>query len=812
MRQAYGCQFLMSTLILVIGIASVATADNIDLSKAAIAVLGAASETAADMLADEIQYRTELRLTTERGLSSDAGPQIVLGTLQELAAAEFQPPTNLAIERNADGYAIWTVSGGKKPQVCLGGVDQRGALFAAGRLLRVLAMGKGHIAIDGDFQIATAPKFSLRGHQVGYRGTPNSYDAWDLNTYEQYVRDQVIFGGNCVEFTPSLDSNEERGRHMIKSAWAMTGDLIQLLDRYGIDSWIWQEIPNDVDVSVPKVADEHLAQWRNLLERFEGLEGIFVPGGDGGLTPAPVLMPFLSRLASLIHEVRPGATLWVSNQTFENEENDYLFNYLSTEKPAWLAGVVYGPWTKMGPVDMRERTPARYPVRLYADITHSVRAQYPVPDWDRAFAHGLNREAPNPRPQDMYQIFRRYAGESGDSITYSEGVNDDLNKFIWTALGWDPATPLDSILHDYGKVFFGDNQADAVARGLLMLEENWRGPIATNNGLPGTLELWKNISHDALGGIEHNWRLQMYLMRAYYDAYLQKKVACEAVAETEALAKLQTARSVGVDAAIAGAREALAAIDRNPPAREERKEIEALCAMLFKSIGMQLSVDAPYYASGPERGAVLDTLDFPLNNRRWLEKEFREIAALGTQAEQFTRIDRVAGWEDPGPGGFYDDLGNPEKQPHLVHPMAWADDPGYIDSPQCEYSFGVDKLTRAPSDDRLSWLDQASTLYKCPLKMHYDGLDPKAKYRLRVTYAGRFHATMRLTADGTTSIHDWMPQPENCVPVEFTLPAATTADGVLDLEWQVPQDKARELWHRPVNRGCQVAEVWLIRE
>jgi len=85
--------------------------------------------------------------------------------------------------------------------------------------------------------------------------------------------------------------------------------------------------------------------------------------------------------------------------------------------------------------------------------------------------------------------------------------------------------------------------------------------------------------------------------------------------------------------------------------------------------------------------------------------------------------------------------------------------------------------------------------------MRYTGLDPEAKYRLRVTYAGRFRATMRLMADQTHEIHGPLKQPSKLWPVEFEIPQAATADGQLNLQWELIQ-----------QRGCQVAEVWLLKD
>ena len=50
--------------------------------------------------------------------------------------------------------------------------------------------------------------------------------------------------------------------------------------------------------------------------------------------------------------------------------------------------------------------PKRYPIRHYPDITHSRQCQYPVPDWDLAYAVTEAREVINPRPLDEATIFR----------------------------------------------------------------------------------------------------------------------------------------------------------------------------------------------------------------------------------------------------------------------------------------------------------------------------------------------------------------------------------------------------------------------
>src|SRR5207249_9317828 len=106
------------------------------------------------------------------------------------------------------------------------------------------------------------------------------------------------------------------------------------------------------------------------------------------------------------------------------------------DEPAWLAGVVYGPQVRLPLADLRRAVPRRYPIRNYPDITHSRHCQYPVPDWDLAFALTEGREVSNPRPVQTAAIYKYASPHTNGFITYSEGCHDDVNKMIWSALGW----------------------------------------------------------------------------------------------------------------------------------------------------------------------------------------------------------------------------------------------------------------------------------------------------------------------------------------------------------------------------------------
>ncbi len=805
---------LLTTVVVSVCLSMPASA--IDLSHATI-VSGSSSAVVAKagvMLQEELAERSGIALKIADQAPTD-GVVIRLGTVADLPGVD--------VPSQAEAYGI-EVSGNV---VNLVGFDERGTLYAAGRLIRLATCKPGTLILDLPQPIATAPDVPIRAHQLGYRHTANTYDAWTVDVYEQYIRDLIMFGCNGIELISSLDPEEKDGPVMTERIRDMNVALAEMIHSYGIDVWVWSPVMayRDEDVTNPEGLARALELRRSFLSDYSTIDHVFVPGGDDGNTPAEPLMHFLEQMSPVLKELHPNAKIWVSNQTFTLEENDYFFDYLRSESPDWLAGLVYGPWIKMGWEEMRERTPRRYPIRRYPDINHTVRCQYPIPNWDPAFAHTIGREPIMPMPEMQRHIYNRFLEVSDGFGTYSDGIHDDLNKHVWNVLGWDPGSDLEAALEEYGKVWFGVDLAKDVARGLRAFEANWQGSILDNKSIPKTLEMWEEIAK-RVPGFEQNWRAQMYLFRARFDANVQAEARAQKRQQEEAHAALSKAANVGVKKAIQLARAALAKAD-TPAAPELRSGIQAMGPLLLESIGYQLSVEAPYRARNPERSAMLDWLDQPLNDRPWLEQRFQALLTLDNEAEQLARIDAILNWEDPGPGGFYDNLGAVAESSHVVYQRSWEEDPSGNHTARVAFpNYKADAKTiaaqgsQAEADNmvfkeevtrldgahkgrqelRQSWQTQITTLYGTPLKMRYEGLDPTARYRLKVTYAGRFRPTMTLTVNDEYGIHGPVPQPDPIWPVSYYLPQDATRSGTLNVEWNLVE-----------GRGCMVAEVWLLK-
>ena len=695
--------------------------------------------------------------------------------------------------KGAEGFRIATDAG--RSAIVIAGNDSRGLMFGVGRLIRELQLTSGHAYLPTDFQTSTAPKTHLRGHQLGYRAKTNSYDAWDKSQWTRYIRELALFGTNAIELVPPRTDDDLDSPHFSSPPLRMMADMSEICDNYDMDVWIWFPVMEAIDTDPSKI-EPLLQEWDEIFRKLKRVDAIFVPGGDPGQVPPKPLFAFLEKATEVLHKSHPKATMWVSPQGFNARGMDEFLT-LTKAEPNWLDGIVYGPQVRIFLAELRELIPAKYPIRGYPDITHNRQCQHPVPDWDLAYAVTEGREAINPRPLAQAALVKAYADDTIGFITYSEGCNDDVNKVVWSAQGWDPDGDVTDILRQYARVFLGDRYADPFAKSLLALERNWSGPMLTNAGVETTLKQFQEMERPATPRDRLNWRFQQALYRAYYDAYLRDRLIQETALEAKAMEALRETSRLGSQLALTYAMMILNKSLIEPVSLDRRARVFELGEALYQSIHMQLS-KPKYLAIDPERGANLDTIDAPLNNRVWLEIQFAAIRALKTESERASAIEALLDRDNPGPGGYYDQLGDPANSPHLVREPSTNADPTFRRAAFHGFSLRTDWP--------VAWRRYAHTFYDAPLSMKYEHLDKHASYKVRVVYSGDSpNGKMRLEADGVV-VHDLLLKPNPVKPVEFAIPKTATADGSLVLKWNQEPGRGGN------GRGCQVAEVWLIRD
>jgi len=774
---------------------SYGAATTLDLSKATVVVragsLPSAEQTASQVLIEEIRKRTGLNLAMSTNWPAQGAVIAISSGTKRVGWPRALPPrsgTDLP-ENRSEGFRLLVEGQGTETSVVwIHGADSRGAFFGAGQLLRLLNWKKDSISVPAGLDVASAPVHAIRGHQLGYRAAANSYDGWDDKQYEQYIRELALFGANSIESIPFQD--DRQSPHMPLPREQMEQRISAICARYEMQYWIWTPADFDLKDKAKRAAalERHEAFFRDCAR----LDGVFFPGGDPGNNEPQEVIPYLEDLSKLLTKHKPQARIWLSMQGFEKRQVDYVHQWINDKLPDWLGGLVAGPSSPPIP-ETRARLPRRYGLRDYPDITHTVRCQFPVVWWDPAFNFTLGREPVNPRPA-FYKLIQNYFGPyTTGSISYSDGVNDDVNKTVWSMTGWNPEISAREIVLQYARCFFGAAVAESAADGILALEKNWEGPLAENGSVDATLELWQRLEREA-PELRGNWRWQQCLLRAYYDAYTRHRLIYETELEREANQLLTEATARGSAAAITAASAVLGRATNQPVRKEWRARIEGLCAELFKSIKLQTS-KPKYQASGTERGAVLDFVDYPLNNRWWLEDEFARIRSFASEAEKLKALDLIRNWETPGMGSFYDEVGNIAKSPRVIRGEGLNTNPTMERNPNPGYWWWDDGFSRR----RLSW----QTSMDWPLGLSYHNLDAGAKYRVRLTGYGQ--AKLRANGQLLTPTRD--AKHEIGEFKEFPLPSGLLKDGKLVLSFDPLPEEAHLNW----RQQSRVSEVWLLK-
>ncbi|MPZ19974.1 MAG: hypothetical protein GEV06_18970 [Luteitalea sp.] len=583
--------------------------------------------TALRVLVEEVEKRTRIRLPLRAESNAAARPRLVVGTRASLQGRARDIPGGLpsVAPPGAEGYVLRVDADRTPATVFVIGADDRGTLFGVGRLLREMRMTPGQLSLRSDVQIAAAPEVALRGHQLGYRPKTNSYDGFTVAMWEQYIRDLAIFGTNAVELIPPRSDDEAESPHFPLPQMEMMVEMSRILDRYGLDVWIWYPAL-DPDYTKPAQVEQALKEWAEVFRRLPRIDAVMVPGGDPGHTEPDVMFALLEKQTASLRKYHPDATMWLSPQGFSKAWMEEFYGLIA-QRPPWLTGVVFGPQNRDDLPLFRKRVPTQYRIRRYPDITHTIRAEYGVPDWDVAHMLTSGREPINPRPTDQATIFRTLDEHASDFITYSEGVNEDVNKIVWSALGWDRDTEVLDILRQYSRYFIGERYTETFAQGLLALERNWRGSLLANDGVYTTLQQFQDMERAAAPQTLLNWRFQQALYRAYYDAYVRARLVIETAQEAEAVERLRAAKPIGSLAALAQAEAVLRRADAETPAEDWQRRVYALAEALYQSTRMQLSVEQ-YGAIGRERGATLDGVETPVNNRSWLYDQFSRVRVV----------------------------------------------------------------------------------------------------------------------------------------------------------------------------------------
>ena len=456
---------------------------------------------AAEVLVDELALRTGVTLSAAR---TAGGLHILIGRESDLAAGDAAlgrelgalPPTG------NEGYKLLVADAGKC--VVVAGHDPRGVLYGVGRLLRSCELRNGSILLPAATALSSTPEYAVRGHELHPSPRAKSPDeAWAKENFEQYVRELALFGMNSIEML----------RHV-------PADYVRIAKSYGLDVWI-VTYDNGPDFESERGEATELRFRENIFKRLPTIDHWCIKSGDPGDLTLERFFSFSEKEVALLKRYHPGAKVWLSPQHFVDAPMSYFEEFCRRANAVtWADGVVFGPWCRMPFEQLRAKIRPELPIRNFPDITHIYSSQYPARSIDLPMAMTLGRICINPSPVAQKHIHNLYAGLGVGSLTYSEGTNDDLNKFFWLGQDWDASTEAEASVLDYARYFVGPDLAADFTAGIFALERNLTGPLAENVGIETTLKMWQNMEERADDATMRNPRFLMPLLRAYYDAYI----------------------------------------------------------------------------------------------------------------------------------------------------------------------------------------------------------------------------------------------------------------------------------------------------
>lgn len=665
----------------------------------------------------------------------------------------------------------------------------RGLIFGYSLFLRKCTFENGVITLIKNISGDYSPQKEIRGHQAGYRTTPNTYDAWSYQQYFQYYLDMMAFGSNTVEHNGTKPKENFRNALMKYEQEDFLVEASRLADVVDLDVSLWQA---NADY---ETEEEALKIREQLYSSMPRLNIVFVPGGDPGELPADVFIDRCRKIQKVLTKHHPEAKMHPSAQAPHSIQDwGKTFCDILKEEPAEIDAVIMGPNHAFPIHELRKRIPEKYPMRFYPDITHNVRCEYPVnfleDDWHYTLAATLSRESVNPRPTELRTLHRIFAPYTIGSVSYSEGVHDDLNKMIWSVMEWDENIDLREAVLDYARYFMFGTDEEKITDCIFLLEKNWQGAPEENPCIDLCYKMFCELKKD-YPVLSENWRFLELYFRACCDKLVKMRRVFELKLCKEATEELKCNK-------LSSALEIL-----NTPFSFQysllRNEINTSAEKLFDLIGLQLDVEH-YCADSWERGATLETIDNNVTDRAFLLNKLEYALSLN-ENERNDFIARLISCRTSKEGEIYYSVAL-----HGLNTLGVRQ----------EGEFYMDVYADKPISKELSMPMAMTKVYDhLSFKALFGGFKANTDYTLKISYKTdinpdilhhRIIANGNIIYDGTQfggrkdPVFDKEILVKGFESAEYILPKDIFINGTLELEIKEEIDgfKLCELWIKPL--------------
>jgi hypothetical protein len=779
---------------------------------------------------------------------------------QQLEAHRIAAPSSL--EPGPEGFLVTTLA--DRDNILLAaGSDSRGVLYAAGEILRQLTITEQTVTLPDTLSIRTAPAFEIRGTQYGQSGVARRLAGvrdWTPAETQRVIIDYALAGANTfpTEPGPMFD--------FIKSFGLMTQGGFGANTGSGPPEWAAQESIGRIGyvcLSVPEAREAQLKRCEEHFRTSPTYDYVKFHGGDGGGCECDLCEPYgltfirtVEEMAKIIHKYHPTTRIYFTNQKFDNADDNAIFRYLQEEPRSWLWGWGYGPgsdattwqpghrqthrmdlfrYPGFGPFDLYPREilrqlPPRHVLTYYNEITHWRYSQhgyiqmYPRADREGHLppqtGHFIYERRPDQAltmvydrltffawPRYYHRVFNDLMRYGVGDVTHSSGHHDHFNQWMWQRLLWSPRTDVEDVVAEYCNTWFGPEAKSLMAEAIFQLEENLEEdpntPLIAKQGIDRYYRLVTEAGLNIPAFQRRtNWLWRQFMQKGALDKYVQLAVRQQVDLQREIEQVISKALERG---------DTVSAVNKSLAKLDGIKETAEMIALREEAGRLGEESNSLFGV----RNEGYFNLEHDFIGLGWLRRQLID-AAQANSTDQIELLRMIVDYENPGAGGFYDNLGTYNRAPHVVNGYPYDHGQPYVSEMLSE--------DNRPSQRSMHFTqDEADGV-----TLRYHDLDPDAQYRVRFTfvrpwfqsrYSMRMNQKSQMILADDIVLADDQPLPERMSEfVTFEIPPEATRDGELLIRLRKAKGVAegpqveREQWRNSGGWGTLVSEVWLMKQ
>ncbi|UVI33374.1 hypothetical protein [Paenibacillus spongiae] len=512
---------------------------------------------AVQLFADRSRARSGLEVgvieeqTEQENFESNVS-RIIIGTPDSSALirrACTDDILRIPADSGSEGFVIRSSADGGITYVAA--LSEHGVLYGLGKLLRRIEYAAGEMRIPS-LDLESRPDKTIRGiYFATHFG--NWYCHANLDVVQTYLEDLALWGINelLVWFDTSRIPSLEDGRPLLDRLAkfeAFAGEVGMKVGRIAIANEgfqgqvgsgrpmlgkncfdetdyhpfrardrIFGGFDTDICPSQPSGREIILSNKEMMFSNMPKIDSFWLwPYDQGGCncpqcTPWPKTFMELSReIAATAGRMFPEMTINISAwwfDAFQTGEDDAFFKYLEEENKqdnSWFKSIFAGAvevkrWKQHGRI-----VPKRHPIVLFPEIS-----MFDGVPW--------GSKGSNPAPRKFAAEYAELRDSIEGAFPYSEGIYEDINKFVWAQLLWHSKTEIEEMVREYCRFYFGAGVEQQAEQLILDLENVVTG--AEEGLIAGELETRVDVIGIHMEDwAEQGWRWRLLASRCRIQA------------------------------------------------------------------------------------------------------------------------------------------------------------------------------------------------------------------------------------------------------------------------------------------------------